>query len=124
MIHSRQGKSVTLWLTRRNRRRTFKTLPISAAENVHGNGKLVASHFRLTGNLVGIYVDHFDYPIRIAAGGGGEQIGDRRARNADGRSEQGRLIDQYVGPVGHGALIRNQPGSPAVAVGESDGTGQ
>src|SRR5262249_37642386 len=123
MIHSRQGKSVTLWLARRNRRGTFKTLPISAAEDVHGNGKLVASHFRLTRHLVGIHVDHFDYPIRIAAGGGGEQIRDRRARNAHGFSEHWRLIRQYVGPVGHGALVRNQPRSPTVAVGESDGTG-
>src|SRR5215813_167896 len=113
-----------LWLARRNRRRTYKTLPISAAEDVHGNGKLVASHFRLTRNLVGIHVNHFDYPIRIAAGGGGEQIRDRRARNADGCGEYWRLIHQYVGPVGHSALIRNQPRSPTVAVGESDRTVQ
>lgn len=50
----------------------FEAFAVTAAEDVGGDHELVAAHFGLAGNLVGIEVDEFDDPVGIGAGGGGD----------------------------------------------------
>ena len=46
VVGGRERETIALRRVRRDRRGMREALPIAAAENVHGDGKLIARHFR------------------------------------------------------------------------------
>ena len=54
----------------------FEAFAVTAAKDVGRDHELVAAHFGLAGDLVGIEVDELDDPVGIGTGGGGDQVGD------------------------------------------------
>ena len=64
-----------------------EALAIAAAEDVLGDGQLVAAQLGLVGHLVGIDVDELDHPVGVGAAGGGDQVGDGLAADVHRRGE-------------------------------------
>jgi len=52
--------------------RRFETFAVVAAKNVGGDHELIASHFRLRADFVGVKVDELDDPVGVSAAGGGD----------------------------------------------------
>src|SRR3984893_5246166 len=57
MVHVRQCELVALHLARRNGAGMDQTLPVTSAENVHAEGKLVAAQRRIGRHLIRVHVD-------------------------------------------------------------------
>ena len=59
-VGRRQGESVGEWLVGFDRLRVGEALALSAAEDVHGDGELVAAQAGLTGDFIRADVDQLD----------------------------------------------------------------
>jgi len=89
VVRGRQVELVEQRLVGGDGLRRLKALAIAAPENVGGNHQLVAAHGRLARHFVGIDIDQFDDPVRVRAGGGSEEIGDRLSADLHWSSQYG-----------------------------------
>ena len=109
MVRRRQVEFVKPGLVRRDGFGSFQAVVITAAEDVCGNHQLVAAHFFLARDFVGVDVDQFDDPVGIGAAGGCDHVSDGLSADFDGLAQFIRNKGQHVRPPGGFALVVHQP---------------
>jgi hypothetical protein len=112
MVGGGQRESIVQRLVGRKRLGLAEAFAIAAAEDVHRDRELVATEIGVASDLIGVDIDQLDDPVRVCAGGGGDEVNDWLAADAERRCERVRGEGDDVGASGKLALVIDQPAYP------------
>ncbi len=121
MVHGRQSELVEQRGVRLERLGMLEAGSVAAAEDVHGNRKLVAVHSQRGNSVVGEDIDELHHPVAVRAGGGGLEVDLGHAADAHGFGQDLGLVGEDVRSTLNKALVLDQPGAPSVPVVGGDG---
>src|SRR2546423_13248768 len=93
MAHIGQPESVGRSLAGLDWFRLCGIVPVATSQDVGGEHLLIATEFRLVGNLVGPDIDDLHCPVSVASAGGGKQPCDRFAGRPERLLQRFGLID-------------------------------
>src|SRR5215472_2346685 len=112
VIVGMQIDRVFIHLVPSNCRRSFETLPVTAAKDFIYDHQLVTGHCRLFRIVVGVDVYELDHPVAVSAGGGGKQVGNHITVDRKIFIERLALPAEYVISALQKSLVLYQPGVP------------
>src|SRR5437667_11093976 len=109
VVCRRQGEAIEQRLVGRNGFGSFQALAITAAENIGGYHQLIAAHFLVPGDFIGINVNELDHPIRIGAASRGNEIRNRWAADLYWFGQNIGSEGEDVSAAGGLPLVVHQP---------------